>query len=157
LHDATRGWERLFYADCLSLTCALAASRSAFRAARRCLAWGLLTLRASISARRSSAVASRTSVAWKMTRAPTAFSPGRVLLRVKPSARMVQEMDEGKMDVVVAPKASLFFVDTSPMWIEKFIATAQRRWITLADADSGREYDLRLIDDEAAFRASGES
>jgi hypothetical protein len=72
-------------------------------------------------------------------------------------AQMVQEMDEGKMDVVVAAKASLFFVDTSPMWIEKFIATAQRRGILVADAESGREYDLRLIDDETAFRACGGS
>jgi hypothetical protein len=72
-------------------------------------------------------------------------------------AQMVQEMDEGKMDVVVAAKVYLFFVDTTPMWIEKFIATAQRRGIIVADADSGREYDLRLIDDEAAFRACGES
>jgi hypothetical protein len=70
-------------------------------------------------------------------------------------AQMVQEMDESKMDGVVAAKASLFFVDTSPMWMEKFIATAQRCGILVADADSGREYDLRLIDDETAFRACG--
>jgi hypothetical protein len=70
-------------------------------------------------------------------------------------AQMVQDMDEGKMDVVVAAKASLFFIDTSPMWMEKFISTAKRRRITVADADSGREYDLRLIDDETVFRACG--
>jgi hypothetical protein len=69
-------------------------------------------------------------------------------------AQMIQEMDEGKMDVVVAAKASLFFIDASPMWMEKFISTAQRRGILVADADSGREYDLRLIDDETAFRAT---
>lgn len=73
----------------------------------------------------------------------------------EPFARMVQEMDEGKMDVVVAAKASLFIIDTPPMWMEKFIGTAKRRGITVADADSGREYDLRLIDDETAFRACG--
>ena len=33
----------------------------------------------------------------------------------------------------------------------------QRRGIMVADANSGREYDLRLIDDEAAFRACGKS
>jgi hypothetical protein len=75
----------------------------------------------------------------------------------EPFARMVQEMDEGKMDVVVAAKASLFFIDTSPMWIEKFIATAQRRGITVAGADNRREYDLRLLDDETAFRACGKA
>jgi hypothetical protein len=73
----------------------------------------------------------------------------------EPFARMVQEMEQGTMDVVVAAKASLLFVDTSPMWMEKFITTAKRRGITVADADSGREYDLRLVDDEAAFRAFG--
>jgi len=70
---------------------------------------------------------------------------------------MVQEMEQGKMDVVVVAKASLFFIDTSPMWMEKYIATAKRHGIMVADADSGREYDLRLVDDEAAFRACGES
>jgi hypothetical protein len=69
--------------------------------------------------------------------------------------RTAEEMDEGTMDVVAAATASLFFIDTSPMWMEKFISTAKRRGIIVADADSGREYDLRLIDDEAAFRACG--
>jgi hypothetical protein len=47
------------------------------------------------------------------------------------------------------------FIDTLPMWMEKSIDTAKRRGIMVADADTGHEYYLRLIDDEAAFRACG--
>ena len=68
-------------------------------------------------------------------------------------ARLVADMERAAFDTVVASKAEYLFVDTSPMWMEKFIATAQRHGILVADADSGREYDLRLIDDETAFRA----
>ncbi|HEV8189999.1 MAG TPA: hypothetical protein VGP82_00710 [Ktedonobacterales bacterium] len=37
--------------------------------------------------------------------------------------------------------------------MEKFIATAQRHHITVAAADTGREYDLTVPQDEADFRA----
>lgn len=37
--------------------------------------------------------------------------------------------------------------------MEKFIVTAQRRGTTVADATTGREYDLTSPDDEADFRA----
>jgi hypothetical protein len=39
------------------------------------------------------------------------------------------------------------------MGMEKFIATAQRHHITVAAADTGREYDLTIPQDEADFRA----
>jgi hypothetical protein len=39
------------------------------------------------------------------------------------------------------------------MGMEKFIATAQRHHITVAAADTGREYDLTVPQDEADFRA----
>src|SRR5215510_7411997 len=51
-------------------------------------AWPQLTDLARLH-ERTPFVAPRTSVARKITNAPTAFSPGRALERVKPSARMV--------------------------------------------------------------------
>jgi hypothetical protein len=69
--------------------------------------------------------------------------------------QLVEGMDRGDIQVVVAAKAEYLFIDTSPMWMEKFIATAQRNGITVADAQSGREYDLLKPDDEAAFRKLG--
>jgi hypothetical protein len=47
------------------------------------------------------------------------------------------------------------FIDTSPMWMENFIATVKRRHALIADAETGREYDLNDPDDEAAFRSVG--
>jgi hypothetical protein len=68
-------------------------------------------------------------------------------------ARLVESMGQATFDVVIASKAEYLFVDTSPMWMEKFIATAQRNHITVAAADTGREYDLTNPQDEADFRA----
>jgi hypothetical protein len=70
-------------------------------------------------------------------------------------ANLVAGMEHGSFDVVVAAKAEYLFIDTSPMWIEKFIATAQSHHITVADAASGREYDFSNPQDEADFRALG--
>jgi hypothetical protein len=49
--------------------------------------------------------------------------------------------------LVIIAKAQYLFVDTSPMWMEKFIGTAKRQGMFIADATSGKEYDLRLLDD----------
>jgi hypothetical protein len=70
-------------------------------------------------------------------------------------AALLAGMEQANFDVVVAAHAELLFVDTSPMWIEKFIATAQRHHITVADVTSGREYDFSSPQDEADFRALG--
>lgn len=72
----------------------------------------------------------------------------------EPFARLVVRMDHRECDVVVAASAHLFFVDTSPLWMERFIAVAKRQGILIADA-TGARYDLRRSDDEAAFRARG--
>lgn len=68
-------------------------------------------------------------------------------------AALVASMEHPTFDAVVVAKAELLFVETSPMWIEKFIATAQRNHITIVAADTGREYDLTTPQDEAEFRA----
>lgn len=70
-------------------------------------------------------------------------------------ARLVDDLDKRDIDGVVVAKAEYLFVDTSPMWMEKFITAVKRRGIVVADATSGKEYDLRLVDDEVAFRALG--
>src|SRR5690242_16397185 len=46
--------------------------------------------------------------------------------------RMLEALERGDAEVVITAKAEYFFVDTSPMWIEKFIATVQRRGILVA-------------------------
>jgi len=71
----------------------------------------------------------------------------------EPFARLVQALEREHIDAVVAEKAAYLFVDTASLWMEKFIAIAKRRRVGVADADSGREYDLNVPRDEAAFRA----
>lgn len=67
--------------------------------------------------------------------------------------RMVEDLERGVADIVVVATASLLYVDTSPMWMEKFIATVKQRGVLIADAQTHQEYDLRKPEDEAAFRA----
>ena len=55
--------------------------------------------------------------------------------------------------MVVVADAKLLFIDTSPMWMEKFISTVKRRGILVADATHNKEYDLRKPEDEETFRA----
>src|SRR5690242_1341833 len=66
---------------------------------------------------------------------------------------MVEGLEKGDVDVVIVAAAKLLYIDTSPMWMEKFIATVKRRGILIADARADKEYDLRQPVDEAAFRA----
>jgi hypothetical protein len=68
---------------------------------------------------------------------------------------MVEGIDNGEVDVLVVAKAELLFIDTSPLWMEKFIATVKRHHILIADATRNREYDLSKPEDEEAFRALG--
>ena len=65
---------------------------------------------------------------------------------------MVGGLEKGEVDVVVVAAAKLLYVDTSPMWMEKFISTVKRRGILIADAEQNKEYDLRKPEDEATFR-----
>jgi hypothetical protein len=69
--------------------------------------------------------------------------------------QLVQGMEQHITDVVMVYKAEHLFIDTSPMWMEKFIAIAQRHHIVVADATRDREYDLSKPQDEADFRALG--
>lgn len=68
-------------------------------------------------------------------------------------AKLVNDLEKGKADVVIVAGAQLLFVDTSPMWMEKFIATVKQRGVLIADAATSQEYDLRKSTDEIAFRA----
>ena len=65
---------------------------------------------------------------------------------------MVEGLEKGDVDVVIVAAAKLLSIDTSPMWMEKFIATVKRRDILIADAKAEKEYDLRQPADEVAFR-----
>ena len=67
--------------------------------------------------------------------------------------RLVEDLDKGVADVVFVAAARLLYVDSSPMWMEKFIATVKRRGVLIVDAEQNKEYDLRQPADEAAFRA----
>jgi hypothetical protein len=74
----------------------------------------------------------------------------------EPFMRLVADLENGKIDAVVVYEAKYLFIDTSPMWMEKFIATVKRRHALIADAQTGREYDLNDPDVEAAFRLLGD-
>ena len=67
--------------------------------------------------------------------------------------RLVNDLEDRDIDVVVTARASYLFVDTAPMWVEKFIATVKQRGILIADTTTYRQYDLRVPEDETAFRA----
>jgi len=71
-------------------------------------------------------------------------------------ASLVTNMDAGNIDVVLVADVALFFVETSPMWMEKFIATVKRNGVRIVDTTAHREYDVRDPADEDAFRAQGE-
>ena len=71
-------------------------------------------------------------------------------------ARLVTNMDAGNLEVVMVADVALFFVETSPMWMEKFIATVKRNGVRIVDTTAHREYDLREAEDLDAFRAQGE-
>jgi hypothetical protein len=67
--------------------------------------------------------------------------------------RLVEDMERPDIHAVIVAKAQYLFVDTSNMWMEKFIATAKRHHILVADAIGKRQYDLSDPRDEADFRA----
>jgi len=67
--------------------------------------------------------------------------------------KLMEDLDKGAADVVVVAAAKLLYIDTSPMWMERFIATVKRRGVLIADAEQNKEYDLRQSEDEVAFRA----
>ena len=67
--------------------------------------------------------------------------------------KLVEDLDKGIADVVIVAAAKLLYIDTSPLWMEKFIAIVKRRGILIADAEQNKEYDLRLPNDEKTFRA----
>jgi hypothetical protein len=69
--------------------------------------------------------------------------------------RMVEGIDSGDVDVLVVAKAELLFIDTSPLWMEKLIATAKRHHVLIADATRNKDYNLSNPEDEATFRAMG--
>lgn len=73
----------------------------------------------------------------------------------EPFARMIEEMSQDTFDLVAVYKTELLYVDTSPMWMEKFIASAQRYHILVVDVSRDVTYDLLNPADEAAFRAFG--
>ena len=67
--------------------------------------------------------------------------------------KMVHDIELGKFDIVMVASAQLLFVDTSAMWMEKLIAAVKQHFVLIADATSGKDYDLRKSEDEVAFRA----
>jgi hypothetical protein len=69
--------------------------------------------------------------------------------------RLVEDLDKGVADIVMAAKASFLFIDTSPLWMEKFIATMKRHHVLIVDATSQREYALNKPADETVFRELG--
>ncbi len=40
------------------------------------------------------------------------------------------------------------FIDTAPLWMEKFIATVKRHHVLVADAERNKDYDLQNPGDE---------
>lgn len=69
----------------------------------------------------------------------------------------MQDLARDDIGGVSVYKVEFLFVDTSPMWMEKFIATVKRCHVLAIDVTREREFDLDDPKDEAAFRAVGTS
>jgi hypothetical protein len=71
----------------------------------------------------------------------------------EPFAWPVRDLARDDISGASVYKVAYLFVDTSPMWMEKFLAAVKRHRVLIIDATRAREFDLNDPADEAAFHA----
>ncbi len=67
-------------------------------------------------------------------------------------ARLLQDVQQGEIGVILAPDATCLSIETSPCWMEAFIQAVKQHKVLIGDHSHDLVYDLRDEDDEARFR-----
>jgi hypothetical protein len=67
-------------------------------------------------------------------------------------SRLLHDVQEGEIGVILAPEAASLGIETSPGWMEAFIQAAKQHAVLIGDHEHDLAYDLREEEDEARFR-----
>src|SRR5712692_3519797 len=67
-------------------------------------------------------------------------------------SRLLQDVQQGEIGVVMTPDAACLSVETSPGWMEAFIQVVKQHQVLIGDHGHDLVYDLRDEEDEARFR-----
>jgi hypothetical protein len=67
-------------------------------------------------------------------------------------ARLVQDVQEGGIGVILTPDATCLSIETSPGWMEALIQVVKQHNVLIGDHSHDLVYDLRAEEDEAQFR-----
>jgi hypothetical protein len=67
-------------------------------------------------------------------------------------SRLLQEVQNGEIGVVMTPDAACLAIETSPGWMEAFIRAVKQHGVLIGDHGHDLVYDLREEEDEAQFR-----
>src|SRR5216683_5471424 len=67
-------------------------------------------------------------------------------------SRLLQDVQQGEIGVVMTPDAACLSVETSPGWMEAFIQVVKQHQVLIGDHGHDLVYDLRDEEDEAQFR-----
>jgi hypothetical protein len=67
-------------------------------------------------------------------------------------SRLLQDVQEGEIGVILTPDSACLAIETSPGWMEAFIQAVKQHEVLIGDHSHGLVYDLREEEDEAQFR-----
>ena len=67
-------------------------------------------------------------------------------------SRLLQDVQQGEIGVVMTPDAACLSIETSPGWMEAFIQVVKHHNVLIGDHGHDLVYDLRDEEDEAQFR-----
>lgn len=67
-------------------------------------------------------------------------------------SRLLQDVQQGEIGVVMTPDAACLSIETSPGWMEAFIQVVKQHKVLIGDHGHDLVYDLRDEEDEAQFR-----
>ena len=68
-------------------------------------------------------------------------------------SRLLHDVQEGEIGVILAPEAASLGIETSPGWMEAFIQAVKQHAVLIGDHGHDLVYDLCEEEDEARFRA----
>ena len=68
-------------------------------------------------------------------------------------SRLLQDVQEGEIGVILTHDAACLAIETSPGWLEAFIQAVKEHEVLIGDHVHDLVYDLREEEDEARFRA----
>ena len=68
-------------------------------------------------------------------------------------SRLLHDVQEGEIGVILTPDAASLAIETSPSWMEAFIQAVKQHGVLIGDHGHDLVYDLREEEDETRFRA----